>query len=370
MIVLPFSAFVLSLVVCFLLVSNASSVTLRGAAANDLKARQASHSKPTPRIGGLSLAISAVPLMFLVEPGTMSGQALIILVSAVPIFLVGLTEDVFRNVSSKARYGAAIVSGLIAVLFLDLWIDRADPNWFSAMLAFAPFGIAVTVFTTASYSHAFNLIDGLNGLCAGTSLLISLGLVAVAVQSGQTGLIPLLLFLAAGLAGFFLWNFPFGKIFLGDAGAYTLGHVLSWIGVLLIANTTDVSAWAIMLIFFWPLADTLFAIARRLGSGQSIDTPDRMHFHQLMMRVFQLTLLDRSRRGIANPLATAAMLPGIGITIVTGAVFWNNSVAAAIALIAYGAIFVLLHWILRRVAQQMRIRHQAQYYEEQLKKAA
>ncbi len=351
-----FSAFAISLLTCFLVIFSGWTSMGTHFQQSDLLARQAAHVRPTPRIGGLPLAASVVLVSVLIGSGLLDYHSAIILFSALPVFLVGLREDMYRDVSSRARYGAAILSGLLALSLLGFWIDRGAPDWFGALMAFAPIGIALTVFTTASYSHAFNLIDGLNGLCSGTSILIASGLAVVAMQSGHPEFVPLLMIIAAGLGGFFLWNFPFGRIFLGDAGAYSIGHILSWIGVALIATTTDVSPWAIMLIFFWPLADTLFAIYRRITSGQPIDQPDRMHFHQLVMRALQMTILGRNAKERANPLATLALLPLIGTTVATGVVFWNNDAAAGMALAIYAMLFVGLHRGLRIAARQMRLR--------------
>lgn len=67
----------------------------------------------------------------------------------------------------------------------------------------------------------------------------------------------MLLMLSCAVAGFLLFNFPFGKIFLGDAGAYTLGHTLVWVAIGLNSVSSEISPWAILLIFFWPVADTM-----------------------------------------------------------------------------------------------------------------
>ncbi|RMH39571.1 MAG: UDP-phosphate N-acetylglucosaminyl 1-phosphate transferase [Alphaproteobacteria bacterium] len=324
----------------------------------DLQARQAVHTRPAPRIGGLALAVSAVCTLALV---LVLGPALdptvaAVLGSAVPVFLAGLREDICRDMSPRARYGAAILSGFLAFGLLGVWIDRAAPDWFSALLAFAPFGVAVTVFTTASYAHAFNLVDGLNGLCAGMSVLIAAGLAAIAVRAGLPYLVPALLALVATLAGFLVWNYPMGRIFLGDAGAYTLGHVLSWCGVILIARADEVSAWAIMLVFFWPLADTLLAMVRRVQGGVPIDTPDRMHFHQLMMRFLVLAAMGRDRRSAANPVASLLVLGFIAVTVALGVIFWNDDRGAALSLGLCGVAFVALHGTLRRLARRWRRR--------------
>ena len=106
-----------------------------------------------------------------------------------------------------------------------------------------------------------------------------------------------------------MFNFPYGKILLGDAGAYTLGHVLIWLSSLLVARNPEISPYAILLIFFWPIMDMLFAIFRRVVNREPIGTPDRLHFHQLMMRGLGLTYFDRTQRSVTNPLATVLVLP-------------------------------------------------------------
>ena len=73
-------------------------------------------------------------------------------------------------------------------------------------------------------------------------------------------------------------NFPIGKIFLGDGGAYLLGHLLVWSSIILNSNESAVSAFAILLVFFWPVADTGLAIWRRWKLGNPADRPDRLHF--------------------------------------------------------------------------------------------
>lgn len=322
----------------------------------DLRARQAVHTRPAPRIGGVALAASAVVTLALATRVLAEPMVAAVLGSAVPVFLAGLREDICRDMSPKARYGAAVLSGLLAHALLGLWIDRAAPDAFSALLAFAPFGVTITVFTTAGYAHAFNLVDGLNGLCAGMSVLIASGLAVISLRAGVPELLPALLALVACIAGFLVWNYPMGRIFLGDAGAYTLGHVLSWFGVILIARSAEVSAWAIMLVFFWPLADTLLAMARRLLGGVSIDTPDRMHFHQLVMRFLVLAAMGRERRGMANPVASLLVLGFIAMTVALGVAFWDDDRAAGLALAGCALAFVGLHATLRRLARRFRRR--------------
>ena len=106
----------------------------------------------------------------------------------------------------------------------------------------------------------------------------------------------------AAVLGFMILNFPFGKIFLGDAGAYVLGHLLVWTSILLIKYQPSVSPFAVLLVFFWPIADTGLAIWRRLKLGNPTDRPDRLHFHQLTMRYLEIRFFGRDRRNISNPV--------------------------------------------------------------------
>ena len=145
-------------------------------------------------------------------------------------------------------------------------------------------------FATAGVVNV-NLIDGLNGLSGYTaaSIAFSISIISFRVADIQTTLF--LVLLVATLMGFLALNFPFGKIFLGDGGAYVLGHLLVWSSVMLVENSVGVSTFAILLVFFWPVADTGLAIWRRWKLGNPTDRPDRLHFHQLTMRYLEIRFL-------------------------------------------------------------------------------
>ena len=69
---------------------------------------------------------------------------------------------------------------------------------------------------------------------------------------------------------------------MGDGGAYFQGHCLSWIAILLMVRNPEITAWSILLIFFWPVVETVFSIYRRLHKKKSASIADREHFHQLV----------------------------------------------------------------------------------------
>ena len=146
--------------------------------------------------------------------------------------------------------------------------------------------------------------------------------------------------LIAAVLGFFTLNFPFGKIFLGDGGAYAMGHLLVWCAILLINPMPEISPFAILLIFFWPVADTGLAIWRRWRLGNPAGRPDRLHFHQLAMRFLEIRFFGRDRRNVVNPLSTLILVPLISAPQILGVLFWSNFVATVWFTLGMSLLFV------------------------------
>ena len=298
---------------------------------NDTSAVQASHLNPTPRIGGLAIFIALMVAAALSHSADNWSAFVLLLVSAMPVFVVGLAEDLGYSASPSRRLIAATVSGAVLIVLTGQWVVHTGIPGLDTALHWSPFAVAFSLFLAVGISHAFNLIDGLNGLAGFTAFAAALALAAIAHQSALTEHRDILLTIAAAIIGFLVFNFPFGKIFLGDAGAYAIGHMLVWMSVSILWNAPDVSPFAMLLIFFWPIADTLLAITRRLSLGKPIVQPDRLHFHQLIMRGLEIVLLGRKRRLIANPLAALFTLPLVFAPMIAGVMFALDHRAAAMA---------------------------------------
>jgi UDP-GlcNAc:undecaprenyl-phosphate GlcNAc-1-phosphate transferase len=155
------------------------------------------------------------------------------------------------------------------------------------------------------------------------------------------------------LGGFLFINYPFGKVFLGDAGAYSVGFILAGLAVALMHFAPDVSPAAVLLIFFWPVADTMLAIYRRRVRGREPDKPDRLHFHQLTMRALEISLVGRGRRALANPLATAIIMPMAALPMLAGVALSRSNAPAFAALLVFAVLFfvsyeLVIRWARRR----------------------
>lgn len=331
-----FAAFAVS--ACLCLIGVAASAKLSGwIRRNDLAARQASHHHPALRLGGIGLVLGLAASALLTHG---NGPFLLLLCCATPVFVSGLLEDVGYRQSPRMRLLMAAVSGAIVIALTGRYLTDVGLPPLDALFAYMPFAIAFTLFATSGLVHATNLIDGLNGLAGAATLIGTLGLAALADRAGTSLMALPAPILCGAILGFLLLNYPFGRIFLGDAGAYTLGFVLAWLSVLLLAAAPALSPWAILMVFFWPVADTILAIWRRQRTGFAIGQADRMHFHQVVMRSIEITILRGKARAISNPVTTALLAPVMALPAVAGVGLWNTGLYAALAFLASAGLFV------------------------------
>jgi UDP-GlcNAc:undecaprenyl-phosphate/decaprenyl-phosphate GlcNAc-1-phosphate transferase len=305
---------------------------------NDLRAAQALHVVPTPRIGGLAVVIAMLAVLLLAaQTDVIYG---LIGLSLIPVFAAGLAEDLGFRVTPQGRLLAAAGSAWLATLLLEVWIAPSGIPAVDILLALAPFAIPFTLLWSAGVCHGFNLIDGVNGLAAGTAVAIALGLWAVAVRVDEPMLAHLALALVPAILGFLALNWPWGRIFLGDAGAYSIGHLLVWVAILLAWRVDEVSPAALSLMFFWPVADTFLAMLRRRRTGKPFDVPDRMHFHQVTYRFLSARLRGRLRPLWINSLTGLILVPFTGLPVVVAVLLWDRPFLAVLAWILFGAVFV------------------------------
>jgi len=311
---------------------------------DDLLAVQSAHHRATVRFGGVAI-IFGIYTVFFVKPWF--DISIFILLSGLPLFLAGLLEDITGKVSPKNRLLAAFISAGLAVLITGTYLRAGDFWLLNNLFIFPVIAIPTTMLISAGIANAFNIIDGVNGFSSGVALIIALVLGYVCHLYDEPNLSYFCYMIALAIIPFLLLNFPFGYIFLGDAGAYTLGHLLSWVAIILIFRHPEISAWALLLMFFWPATEILLSIYRRFMSKTPSGAPDSFHFHQLIMQLIQLSF-DRSGKinHWANPLSTLILLPFAGIPIVAAFfLIQNNKVAILVYLIlvvSYLFLYVLL----------------------------
>lgn len=311
------------------------------------------HSAPTPRIGGLGvmagLFVSGAALLAIVQSAA-SEQFGYLLLASLPAFAGGITEDTTKNVGVLTRLLLTMLAAAFGVWLLGAVIPRLDIPGFDVLLKWAPFAIAFTMFAVGGVANAINIIDGYNGLAAGHAVIVLAAMAYVSALVGDAFLFTSALAMIGALLGFLAWNYPKGKIFLGDGGAYLLGFWLAELSVLLVARHPEVSPWFPMLLLVYPIFETLFSMYRRkFVQGQSPGRPDRMHMHQVIyMR------LTRGRADASDPASSTrlnSMVAPFGWLMslccaVPALLFWGETRWLVAASLIFCAAYVALYlWL-------------------------
>jgi UDP-N-acetylmuramyl pentapeptide phosphotransferase/UDP-N-acetylglucosamine-1-phosphate transferase len=324
----------ISLLLCYLIIR---SQRLHGRFSHDLTATgpQKFHTDPTPRIGGVAIAVALAggvlaleALNWLNEPKIYG--LILLTASAIPAFAGGLAEDLTRKVGVTARLVLTFASAVFASLLVGATLDRLDMPGLDTLLVLPVFAIAFTAFAVGGIANSINIVDGYNGLAGGYAVIVLAALAWVADQVGDPVVLTASLLMIGALLGFLVWNYPSGRIFMGDGGAYLLGFWLGELSVLLIVRNPDVSPWFPLILLAYPVVDTLFSMYRRwLLQGGSAGTADAMHLHQLIYNKLAGAAAssanpdDRRRR---NNQVVLFICAGVALFIVPALMLWNNSV--------------------------------------------
>jgi UDP-N-acetylmuramyl pentapeptide phosphotransferase/UDP-N-acetylglucosamine-1-phosphate transferase len=236
------------------------------------------HSVPTPRIGGIPIVLALVMTW---GKSTSEIQSLLapILFAGMPAFLFGIAEDFTKQIGVTERLLATMASGLLAWWITGYSLTRLDVLGIDMLMQFTFISVILTAFAVGGVANSINIIDGFNGYASLTCTISYIGFALISLQVGDQNLAFVCLILAASTWGFFLVNWPFGKLFLGDGGAYFLGFALAWIAVLLIERNPSVSAFSALVICILPIIEVLFSIFRRKVRNEHPGKPDSLHYH-------------------------------------------------------------------------------------------
>jgi UDP-N-acetylmuramyl pentapeptide phosphotransferase/UDP-N-acetylglucosamine-1-phosphate transferase len=264
------------------------------------------HVHPTTRVGGVAVVAGVCVGSFFATSDT---RALLwpLLLAGLPAFIFGLVEDVTKQVSVRARLLATMASGALGWWLTGYSITDANLLGLDWLLGFTVVSVLFTAFAVGGVANAINIIDGFNGLAAGTVLIILGSFAIMANALDDIALLQTCVIIGGAVLGFGLLNWPMGKIFLGDGGAYFIGFALAWLAVLMLARHPGVSAWAPLLVCAYPVLEVAFSMLRRRKRGLNPGHPDRLHLHSLVKRRVARHLLPRASNLVRNSTTGAIM---------------------------------------------------------------
>jgi UDP-GlcNAc:undecaprenyl-phosphate/decaprenyl-phosphate GlcNAc-1-phosphate transferase len=250
--------------------------------------RHHTHSGPVPRLGGIGIFVGfSLSLAMLVagyhfihhNPVYITGILQKLGPPALLIFFLGLADDIY-DVHAWVKFAVQIIAAL--VMFFEGM--RVNPHVFGGH----PFGSAAslvfTVLWVVGITNAFNLIDGLDGLAAGSALFSTMAVFIVGVIAGDRTMAIITVGLTGAIFGFLRFNFIPATIFLGDSGSLFIGFMLSAISLGGSQKSPTLVAVAIPVVACGlPIIDTAIAVARRFLSGKPIFGADKEHIHHKLM---------------------------------------------------------------------------------------
>ncbi len=269
------------------------------------------HHSPTPSYGGIPMFVGVV-VAILVGGGLGEPIAIALLVGAAVLFLTGLIDDVY-DISPMTKLSGQALGALATVAI-------AGPE-----LGLNVFGAALIAGWLVLMANSVNLLDNMDGLAGGTSLMSLIVILPIVIATGLSGVTLVVAAVAGSVAGFLLFNKNPAQVFMGDTGSLWLGLTLA--GVVAFAGRGELAfaPLAAATVLAVPLVDTGTVIYARLKTGRSITIGGRDH---LSHRLVRLGMSDKEAVLVLDLAAVVCGIIGVSVAFLPTLV-WVLAVAGA-----------------------------------------
>ena len=259
------------------------------------------HQGNISRLGGLILII-----LFISYTIDFQIISLSFLFISLLILIPALLEDFGFNLKPLIRLSAILMGCLLLVINFN-YLPPFDLNFLNIVFNNFYFQIIFYTLALATVINGQNIIDGTNGLSASTGIIIFICIGYLGVEINNLEIIQIAIFMIILLISFLLFNFPFGKIFLGDAGSYFIGLLGGYFVIEIFATNPQLPTWSAVIILFYPALEVIFSYFRKIYSHQSPFIADKKHLH---LKIFYLLCI-----GVGKPsrLFNALVTPFLSI---------------------------------------------------------
>ena len=345
------------LLVSFFVAALATLIAVRGSAQHlsilgdtERSQPQKFHSRVVPRIGGFGIALGVIAGLAIAMPQIASGrltQLLVLAGASLLVLAVGLLEDVTKRITPRQRMLVTLLAAALTLWLAEIGIERTDLAGIDPALQIFGMSFLLTLFAVSGVVNSINIIDGFNGLASMCVAIMLAALAYVAYQVGDTLVLSCALATLGAVLGFFVWNYPFGLIFLGDGGAYFLGFWVAELGILLVQRNLTVSPIFPLLLCAYPIFETVFTMYRRkIVRGRPMGQPDAAHLHSLIYRRIMRWAIGRQDAAALlkrNSMTSPYLWVMCSITAIPAVLWWDNSTVLQACLAGFCICYVLVY---------------------------
>ncbi|MDC1375696.1 glycosyltransferase [bacterium] len=338
-----FFGFFVSLITCILIATTKTKHSFRVNIDNN---PQKIHTEYVPRIGGLAVILGIGSQFYFLHTENLEFCISLFLLSF-GIFLIGFVEDLRQNLKPILRLVLCLCISSLIFSFLSVQITHVNINVIDNFLLSPSISFFVTVIAITTLIQSFNIIDGLNGLAilSAKFMIVSIGLISY--FQGDFLIMVMSLITLGPLLGILIFNFPLGKIFLGDGGAYFLGIWIAVLVIMLSERNQEVSPFCSLLIVIFPVYETIRSFCRRLTKNISETTlPDFKHFHSIIYK--RVNKLNFNYSWQSNSLASLITLMLPLTTSLSAIIFYEQDQILIFLILFYISFKELTFFVLRK----------------------
>ncbi len=310
---------------------------------------QTLHNQSVSRFGGVAIVLSLALTSSLADLNWKNSFYFQVGILSLPAFFVGFLDDFKILIQPWKRLLLLLPVPMIYFYYFDLKILNLDIGFLDNFLEFEYFALLFICFSFVGMMNAFNLIDGVNGLLVSYMLSILCALIIVENAVGPIFDIAdefriYTNMLLGSLIGFLVLNYPSGKIFMGDAGAYYLGALVCF-GLVHAHLENNSSPWVVMCLLSYPFTDLVFSVIRKkFIIGTKAMHPDAEHLHHVIFKRLKKLRFknERAKHFFTVIFITLFNLPYLCLSLY----FLNNSSVLMVIFAVYIISYLLIYFSL------------------------
>ena len=313
---------------------------------DNYKGVQRVHLGEVPRVGGF-ISIVGIYIYYLISSSEMALPFIeAVLLSFLPLAFISFKEDFFHNTRTSTRLFMMFFSCFLFFYLYDINFPVIEFPLLSSLLessiiiSWLFFALCIVVIINGN-----NMIDGTNGLMPMSIIMQSLSLLYICFSVQDYKNMIHLVYILIPMFVFLIFNYPWGKVFMGDLGAYFFGFFISVLTITIFGSNPELPTWGAVIILFYPALEILFSVCRKLYEGNNPMMPDPHHLH---LKMFYFLKKDKMKARISNGLVMPCLALIWGMPFVLLVCVYEARILTFIVLILMTIIYIGFYWALPR----------------------